>query len=404
MAGLTTTGALGAGSIAAGFGAIDNGTSGIRTNTVTVETSLVPDANDDADIGTTSLGFNDIFLADSGAIKFGNDQDVTLTHSADTGLILDVGATVSETFTMVSSQGGTPEGPILTLHRNSASPDDNDYIGAMKFKGRNDQGQDVIYAGIAAKTVDITDTTEDAVLIFSTIVAGSNVDTMKITAGNVGIRESTPQYTFEVGNATDGDQGFGVNLENNSAKTYYMASAEDTQTHAVYQNGNGVVGSIKTVNSTTQFNTSSDYRLKENIDYTWDATSRLKELKPARFSFKANKDETLEEILLDGTNGSSADAGGKILFEDETHMIDGFIAHEVTGIVDAAVTGDYDSVVKWQSWETDVLPDGVSVGDDKLDDNDNVIIDPQGIDQAKLVPLLVKTIQELEARITALEA
>jgi len=85
-------------------------------------------------------------------------------------------------------------------------------------------------------------------------------------------------------------------------------------------------------------------------------------------------------------------------------MIDGFIAHEVTGIVDAAVTGDYDSVVKWQSWETDVLPDGVSVGDDKLDDNDNVIIDPQGIDQAKLVPLLVKTIQELEARITALEA
>ena len=29
--------------------------------------------------------------------------------------------------------------------------------------------------------------------------------------------------------------------------------------------------------------------------------------------------------------------------------------------------------------------------------------DMQGIDQSKLVPLLVKTIQELEARITALE-
>jgi hypothetical protein len=43
------------------------------------------------------------------------------------------------------------------------------------------------------------------------------------------------------------------------------------------------------------------------------------------------------------------------------------------------------------------------VGDNKLDDDDNTIIEPQGIDQSKLVPLMVKTIQELEARITALE-
>jgi hypothetical protein len=49
------------------------------------------------------------------------------------------------------------------------------------------------------------------------------------------------------------------------------------------------------------------------------------------------------------------------------------------------------------------LPEGVSVGDNKLDENGNTIPDYQGIDQSKLVPLLVKTIQELEARITALE-
>ena len=55
-------------------------------------------------------------------------------------------------------------------------------------------------------------------------------------------------------------------------------------------------------------------------------------------------------------------------------MVDGFIAHEVTGIVSEAITGEKDAV------------------------------EMQGMDQAKLVPLLVKTIQELEARITALEA
>jgi len=382
---------------------------------------------------------DDLFLkSDAGRLVFGADSDVSLNHYADVGLILKTNVDANNN-------------PVhLVLQTGETAIADGNMLGTIQFQAVDESsGGDsrLVAAAIdAVAEADFTGGVNQAKLQFRT--GTSEVATVKMTITNnggihfnpvagaefryndagidsdmrfestgsstmffldsgndrIGIKEATPQYTFEVGNATDGSQGFGVNLENNSAKTYYMASAEDTQTHAVYQNGNGVVGSIKTVNSTTQFNTSSDYRLKENIDYTWDATSRLKELKPARFSFKANKDETLEEILLDGTNGSSADAGGKILFEDETHMIDGFIAHEVTGIVDAAVTGNYDSVVKWQSWETDVLPGGVSVGDDKLDGNDNVIIDPQGIDQAKLVPLLVKTIQELEARITALEA
>ena len=49
-------------------------------------TSFLPDSNAGADIGTTSLGFGDVFIADDKAIKFGNDQDVTLTHVADDGL------------------------------------------------------------------------------------------------------------------------------------------------------------------------------------------------------------------------------------------------------------------------------------------------------------------------------
>ena len=86
---ITGVGALNAGSITSGFGAIDNGTSGIRTNTFTAETSVVPSANDGATLGTASLGFADVFLADGGIIKFGNDQDVTATHVADTGITLN---------------------------------------------------------------------------------------------------------------------------------------------------------------------------------------------------------------------------------------------------------------------------------------------------------------------------
>ena len=137
---------------------------------------------------------------------------------------------------------------------------------------------------------------------------------------------------------------------------------------------NASVGSISVNGSSTAYNTSSDYRLKENVDYTWDATTRLKQLKPARFNFIA---------------------------DDTNTPVDGFLAHEVSSIVPEAITGTKDAMTAQVLYaEGDELPDGKSVGDVK----EPSVIKPQGIDQSKLVPLLVKTIQELEARITALEA
>ena len=80
---ITSTGALDGGSITSGFGAIDNGTSGIRTNTFTAETSILPDAVGGADLGSTSAEWGDIYIADDKAIKFGNDQDVTMEYDED---------------------------------------------------------------------------------------------------------------------------------------------------------------------------------------------------------------------------------------------------------------------------------------------------------------------------------
>jgi hypothetical protein len=143
-----------------------------------------------------------------------------------------------------------------------------------------------------------------------------------------------------------------------------------------FKDGGGTErGSIKISNSAVTYTTGSDYRLKENVDYDWDATTRLKQLKPARFNF----------------------------IQDETNtLVDGFIAHEVSSVVPEAISGEKDAFQVWEAFET--LPEGVSVGDNKLDDDGNRIPLMQSIDQSKLVPLLVKTIQELEARITALEA
>ena len=151
----------------------------------------------------------------------------------------------------------------------------------------------------------------------------------------------------------------------------------DSTTAAQYiqcQNTNGTVGNITWGGSSTSYNTSSDYRLKENVVDLNNATTRLKQLKPKRFNFTA----------------------------DDSVTVDGFLAHEVSSIVPEAISGTKDELETWQSFED--LPDGVSAGDNKLDDDGNTIPKYQAIDQSKLVPLLVKTIQELEARIAALEA
>ena len=89
VANVTTVGALNAGSITSGFGSIDNGTSGIRSNNITAETAFLPDASDGATLGSATKEFSDLYLADGAQILFGDDQDITMTHVADTGLRME---------------------------------------------------------------------------------------------------------------------------------------------------------------------------------------------------------------------------------------------------------------------------------------------------------------------------
>ena len=151
---------------------------------------------------------------------------------------------------------------------------------------------------------------------------------------------STPSGSVH-GIAIEGDNELSISTNSTSADTVVR-----------FFNDNGQVGKIETSGSSTSYDTSSDYRLKENINYDFDATTRVKQLKPARFNFIADADTTL----------------------------DGFIAHEVTPIVPEAISGEKDAV----------------------DSEGN--IDPQGIDQSKLVPLLTKALQEAITKIETLEA
>ena len=112
------------------------------------------------------------------------------------------------------------------------------------------------------------------------------------------------------------------------------------------------IGTITMSNSATAYNTSSDHRLKENVVDMTGAVDRVKQLLPKRFNFTSDANTT----------------------------VDGFLAHEAQAVVPESVTGTRDEV----------------------DADGNPVY--QGIDQSKLVPLLVGAIKELTARIEALES
>ena len=313
---------------------------------------------------------------------------------------------------------------------------DGDSVGGIFWKA--DDGDATDYnnnvAGIEA-VIDGTPGTNDTPgrLVFYTTNDGerTNTERMRITKdGKVGIGKSDPTTTFQVlgqislitptnGNGmstncigTPANYSFDVrddnafmfridpnkriqtNNDTNMVGHLNLVGERGQNNRAIdFENtaGGGTVGDIRTANASVSYNTSSDYRLKENVTTSWDATTRLKQLKPSRFNFKIDADTT----------------------------VDGFLAHEVSSIVPEAITGEKDAT---ETKEKVVLnasgiiiakeieeADWTAGKEDETYPSDStweatkVVPVYQGIDQSKLVPLLVKTIQELEVRIKSLE-
>jgi hypothetical protein len=132
-------------------------------------------------------------------------------------------------------------------------------------------------------------------------------------------------------------------------------------------------GSITTNGTSTAYNTSSDYRLKE-LDVPMEGSiDRLKLLRPINFAWK-----------VDGTR------------------TDGFLAHEAGEVVPECATGTKDAMMDEEYEVTPAVMDGETVVTEAVMGTRSVP-DYQGIDQAKLVPLLVSALQEAIARIEVLE-
>lgn len=270
--------------------------------------------------------------------------DITGTATMD-GLTVDGDATLTE----------AADRCILKV-QGKASTDTQDYAGV----GAELQLiSDITASNQRSSQLTFGDTTTARAAAIRSYFGGSNGASMRFYVDgdthsadvnvSMGQDNSNRHFTIFHDVATPSSLNAGLSIETDSnGIPQIISSAGSTslsRTHAEFINTNGTVGSITTSGSATAFNTSSDYRLKQDVSYEWDATEKLLQLQPVTYAFKADPSTTVE----------------------------GFLAHELQEHSPNAVTGEKD-------------------GDTM-----------QSVDHSKLVPLLVKTIQELEARITDLE-
>ena len=93
------------------------------------------------------------------------------------------GGTFNGNITISSTDSGSSINPDLILHRNSASPADNDQLGQLVFRGRNDNSEDVEYARIRSQSLDVSDGTEDGKLNINVMNNGSMQGRMDFRGG-----------------------------------------------------------------------------------------------------------------------------------------------------------------------------------------------------------------------------
>jgi hypothetical protein len=324
--------------------------------------------------GNSNLTYDNTFninAGTTGAVTFDSSGRLLVgTSSSVTTYKTEIVDDTSLNLALVTGNSGSPANcPFLTLRRSrgsTASPSvvsPGDLTGVIDFRGYSGAASSYVTCAQISATVDGTpDSGGDATdmpgrLVFSTTADGASSPTerMRISSnGDVNVvgtfyAKYNAVFTWNtsagikaVGDGNTNTGGVGIETTTASTATRY---------HVSISNPNGVVGSISTNGSATAFNTSSDYRLKENIVPLTGAADRVNQLQVHRFNFIADPDTT----------------------------VDGFIAHEAQAVVPECVTGTKDEV----------------------DDEGNPVY--QGIDQSKLVPLLTAALQEALAKIETLE-
>ena len=169
--------------------------------------------------------------------------------------------TTDDSILITTTEDSSTAGPVITLKRNSASPVDADYMGQLKFQGENDADQEVVYAKITGKIQDASDGSEDGLLEFSNIKAGSNNITARLRSDSLQLLNGTSltvagsatvtgnvlvQGTSEVQYYdTDNSNFIGFKAPSTvSTNVTYILPADGSNEQVLQTNGNGTLSFV----------------------------------------------------------------------------------------------------------------------------------------------------------------
>ena len=218
--------ARGTTAIADGDGVLINDAGTMRmTNVTTLKTYIGgsdPSSADGDSLGTASLEWSDLYLADGGIVYFGNDQDIRLTHNADKGLILKHSATADD------------KPVILTLQTGETDIAQDDVLGKIEFQAPDEgTGTDAILVAAAIQAVsegDFSSSSNATSLQFMT--GSSEAAAEKMTLTSAGILNAG-----KIGVVGDHDLGAGLHI-----KTADSGGGANTSADELVVEGSGHAG------------------------------------------------------------------------------------------------------------------------------------------------------------------
>ena len=121
----------------------------------------------------------------------------TITNAASISV---ANTSTDDSLLITTTEDSSTAGPVIALKRNSASPADADYIGQVKFKGENDADQEITYAKITGKILDASDGSEDGMLEYAFIKAGSQNISGRFRSDQFQLLNGTSLYVGTGGN------------------------------------------------------------------------------------------------------------------------------------------------------------------------------------------------------------
>jgi hypothetical protein len=234
-------------------------------------------------------------IASNGNVGIGTNSPSNPLHIVNSGANINLLNLIgTNTYTGTGLQG---EGPFRLQNTNTTN---GNMTSISNYDGNGNINTQLHFINI--------NQSGDGAIAFTTRTGGSYSERMRVTESG-GTRFQCENY-----NAQPSSTNGGVEINNTNAGSTMFGFGTGTETHIAFGNRNGIRGTIQTTSGGTSYNTTSDYRLKENITPMTGALAKVAQLNPVTYNWKV------------GGSGQ------------------GFIAHELQEIVPDAVTGEKDAV------------------------------------------------------------